>query len=252
MISFHSRSYFWYLSSESESLIALNMNFNDEFDLEDVDEHTRDVVLDRDGDACWLCGDTSTASINIAHHIHAAASKHPFPSLKDNGTIAIPHLSHPDNLLPLCPTCHTKYDSTFPEWIMVPDVDTLKQYLEHEKEDYDHRLYISQTSQKFLPRTLPSIDRTKVLYHPAILSTHLDLEMYFKSKWPKHWLGDPTTVIHRAAWHGLLDSTPVQPVRLGFGDRAFQWQRGIQPDFQILIGKLIRLWARPVPKGLRL
>ena len=217
------------------------------FDDEDITESTHDLVFDRDGYACWLCGDTTT-SINIAHQIQAAASRHPFPLFKANGTIAIPDLSHPDNLLPLCPTCHSEYDLTFPEWIMVPDADTLKQYLEHEKEDYDHRLHVSLTSQICLPRTLPSIDRMKVFYHPAILSTYVNLQKY-KSEWPKHWLGEPTTVIHRAAWCGLLDSTPIQPIQLGLGNRT--WHRGVQPIFQTLIGELIRLWARPAPRGKR-
>jgi hypothetical protein len=217
------------------------MIYDDE--IEGISESIRNHVFERDGYACWLCGETST-TVDIAHQIHASASKHPFPLFKANGTIDIPFLSHCDNLIPLCPTCHAEYDLAFPEWIMVPDSHTLNRYLEHEKSDYDHRLLVSQTSQDSLPRTFPSIDRNKVLYHPFILSTQFRLGRIM-TEWPKNWQGDPTTVIHRAASHGLLDSNPIQPIRLG--DRTFQ--RGVQPVYQSLIGDLIRLWARAAPRG---
>jgi hypothetical protein len=212
-----------------------------------VTKATRELVFARDGYECWLCGDVSptNGTINITHQIHAAASNHPFPLFKANGTIAIPNLSHQDNLFPLCTSCYTGYNLEFPEWIITPDTDTLNKYLEHEEEEYDHRLLVSQTSRTSLPRTLPSIDRTKVFYHPAILSPNLQLQRFDVSKWPKHWLGDPTTVIHRAAWHGLFDSNPIAPIRVG---RKSVWKRGVQPVFQDQVAKLVRLWARPVPK----
>jgi len=221
------------------------MIFDYELELEGIPETTRDLIFERDGYACWLCGDTS--HLNIAHQIHASAFRHPFPLFKENGTISIPDLSHSDNLFPLCPSCHTGYNLAFPNWIMVPDADTLRKYLEHEEEDYNYR----QKSLESLPRTLPSIDRTKVLYHPAILSTQFQVHMSKVkpvSRWRKHWLGEPTTVIHRAAWHGLLDSNPIQQIRSG--RRTFQ--RGVPPVFQSLIGDLVRLWARAAPRGTRL
>jgi hypothetical protein len=166
-------------------------------DDEDVTDSTRDKVFKRDGKVCWLCGDPSPI-VNIAHQIHTAASEHPFPLFKANGTITIPDLSHPDNLFPLCPSCHAGYDSTFPEWIMIPDTDTLHQYLEHEKKDFDHR----QLSEVSLPRTLPSIDRTKVIYHPSILSTQFYLQrLGIGSELPKHWPGLPPSSIE---WHGVV------------------------------------------------
>ena len=85
------------------------MIFDDSDHDEDITESTRNNVFERDGHICWLCGDTST-TVNIAHQINAAASRHPFPLFQANGTIGIPHLSHPDNLIPLCPTCHAEYD----------------------------------------------------------------------------------------------------------------------------------------------
>ena len=222
----------------------INMTSDNEIDeIEDVSETIRNLVFERDGDACWLCGETST-TVNIAQQINASAERHPFPSFTANGTIDIPFLSHPDNLIPLCPTCHTQYDLSFPEWIMVPDSHTLNEYLKHENMDYDHRLLVSKTSQNPPPRTLPIIDRTKILYHPIILSTQFRLRR-IENEWPRNWQGDPATVIHRAALRGLLDSNPIQPIF--FGGRKFQ--RGVQPIYQQLIGELIRLWARAVPRG---
>lgn len=123
---------------------------------------------------------------------------------------------------------------------------TLNRYLEHEEKDYNHRLHVSLSSQNSLPRTLPSIDRMKVSYHPAILSTQYRFGPE-ALQWPKHWLGEPTTVIHRAAWRGLLHSNPIEPVRLG--DRNFQ--RGIDPILQRKIVDFIRLWARAAPRSRR-
>ena len=201
------------------------MFFDDD---EDITEAVREAVFERDGDDCWLCGATSP-SIHISHQIPASAFRHPFPLFKANGTIDIPDLSHPDNLIPLCGSCHLGYNASFPEWIMVPDADTLRHYIEHEKEDYE----------RHQGRTLPSIDRTKILYQPLILYDNFQLRR-IGVDWPKHWRGDPTTVIHRSAWHGILDSNPIQPIGLG---RNFH--RGIEPVYPRLIGELMRLWRRP-------
>ena len=207
-------------------------------DSEDVTEGTRDEVFHRDGQACWLCGDNTT-TVNIAHQIHATAAKHPFLSFQENGTISLPNLSHSDNLIPLCPTCHTAYDLAYPEWIMVPDTDTLNHYIEHEENDYNHRKKDSH------PRTLPSIDKTKIKYHPMILHPDFNLGRIRSScKWPKQWLGEPTTVIHRVAWHGLLCSNPIRQLK---GPSRRQFNSGVLPIYQILLGNLMRLWARPAP-----
>jgi len=99
-------------------------------------------------------------------------------------------------------------------------------------------------TSKSLLRTLPIIDRSKVRYYPAIISPSLPLERFNFSRWPKAWLGEPTTVIHRVARRGLLESTPVRPISLGPGRG---WQRGVPVVFQALIAELFRLWARPTP-----
>ena len=229
------------LRNPTHSFSLIMMIFDDE--LEEVPESTCTHVFERDGHSCWLCGETSR-TVNIAHQIPASASEHPFPLLRDNGTISISSLSHCDNLIPLCPTCHTEYDMAFPDWIMVPDSDTLNQYLEHEKKDYHHRHLLSQTSKNPFPRTLPTIDRSNVIYHPLILSTQFRLDR-IRTDLPMNWRGDPATVIHRAALRGLMDSNPIQ--QMHFRNRTFQ--RGVQPIYQSLIGDLMRLWARAAPRG---
>ena len=62
------------------------MIYDDE--IEGVSEVTRNMVFDRNGFDCWLCGETST-TINIAHQINASAERHPFPSFTANGMINI-------------------------------------------------------------------------------------------------------------------------------------------------------------------
>ena len=204
------------------------------------------LVYECGGNKCWLCGDTSFA-VGIVHHIHPKAWRSPFPAYLANGLIPKHFdLSHPDNLIPLCRSCQTSYDADFPEWILVPDTDTLKKYIEHEKKDYDLRFLISQSSTNSVPpRTLPLIDRTQVTYYPLFLSPHLHLPRFEFDHWPKNWLGEPTAVIHRATWRGLLNPSPIQPIRLPVGPRM--WQRGVPAIFQILVVELVRLWTRPVP-----
>ena len=228
----------------THSIFPKVMNFDDPAS---VSESTRRKVFDRDGDECWLCGHKSE-SINIAHQIHASAWRYPFPEFISNGTIPTRiDLSHCDNLIPLCASCHVSYDAVYPEWIIIPDIDTLNQYIEHEKKDYDHRHIVAQSSGLSIPRTLPLIDRTRVMYNPLILSPHVTVRN--SSNWPKHWQGEPTTVIHRAAWNGLLASNTVkdvqrlQPIQLGNGT----WQRGVPTIFKAMVYELTRLWDRPAP-----
>ena len=220
------------------------MNFDDDREYSDrIPESTREV-FDRDGDECWLCGHKSE-SINIAHQIHTAAWRHPFPAFISNGTIPSRiQLSHRDNLIPLCASCHVSYDAVYPEWIIIPRIDTLNQYIKHEKKDYDHRHIAAQSSGISIPRTFPSINRTRVTYNPLIPSPRVIVRD--SSIWPKHWQGEPTTVIHRAAWNGLLAPNTVQavqPIRLGNGT----WQSGVPTIFKAMVCELTRLWDRPAP-----
>ena len=170
-----------------------------------------------------------------------AVEEEALTSFKDNGTLpaTVTDPSHRDNLFPLCSSCHRAYDAgSLPSWILIPDVPTLEKYIRHEKENYDHRYLISRATTvpppESLLRTLPVIDslRSSVFY-------------WFNSlRWPKVWLGEPTTVIHRVARRGLLESTPVRPISLGKGRG---WQRGVSAVFQVLVRELFRLWARPSP-----
>ena len=227
------------------------MDYDDEF-TESVSDTTREHVFERDGHACWLCKHETT--LHIAHQIDAAASRR-FSVFQDNGTIPskVTDPSHIDNLFPLCPNCHGGYDAVFPEWILIPDTETLQKYIDHEKIDYEERLFVSQNpSIGSVPlRSLPFINRHDVLYHPLIISQKyqdfLGSDRRHPPQWPKRWLGEPTTTIHRAARRGLFESTPTQliqlPGRCGRPGRA--WQTGVPEIFWVLVGELIRLWARP-------
>jgi hypothetical protein len=55
--------------------------------------------------------------------------------------------------------------------------------------------------------------------------------------WPKPWLGEPTTIIHRASNHGLFGSSnPIQSIRLG---RGRMWQTGVPEILRVLVAELI-------------
>jgi len=66
----------------------------------------RQQVLQRDGYTCQLCGFLATSNLHI-HHILKRT---------DGGT------DHLDNLLTLCPSCHSKADRKFynPDWTQPP------------------------------------------------------------------------------------------------------------------------------------
>jgi hypothetical protein len=221
---------------------------------ESVSEITRQQVFERDGTRCWLCEYSNQEVLNIAHQIEAVDEAE-LAIFKAEGTLpdTITDPSHKDNLFPLCINCHVKYDTGFPSWILIPDESTLQKYIDHEKENYEHRRYlISQaattiSTPKSLSRTLPIIDRSKVRYYPAIISPALSLRKFDFSRWPKVWLGEPTTVIHRVARRGLLQSTPLRPISSSLGPGKGWWQRGVPAIFPVLIGELFRLWARPTP-----
>ena len=130
----------------------------------------------------------------------------------------------------------------------------LETYIEHEKENFEYRCDLRSdspetTTESYLTalhRTLPIINREKILYHPLIISKLLSLRQFDNSShWPKVWLGEPTTVIHRVARRGLLESTIVQTITLGCQARRWRWQRGVPAVFQKLVWELFRLWARP-------
>ena len=213
--------------------------------MDDDFTNTQEHVYDRDGKLCWLC--KHEMSVCIAHHIDAAASSSLF-RFHHYGTIpsTVTDPFHHDNLIPLCPNCHAAYDAAFPEWVLVPDEKTLQEYINHEKMDYEQRCMASVP----LPRSLPNLDRRKILYHPLIISH--DYHGFLGTrinppKWPKSWLGEPTTVIHRAACRGILEPTPVKQFSFGRGRGRGKWQTGIPEIFRLLVTELINHWAKQPP-----
>lgn len=66
----------------------------------------RQQVLERDGHTCQLCGFVASSNLHI-HHIMKRS---------EGGT------DHLDNLLTLCPSCHSKADRKFynPDWTQPP------------------------------------------------------------------------------------------------------------------------------------
>ena len=205
-----------------------------------VSEQVSEEVFERDGRKCWLCN--SEVDLHIVRQINDQTA---FSQIQENATIPslISNPSHPDNLFPLCAYCHAGYDAAFSDWVLIPDKETLRKYIDHEKNDYEQRFLISQKYRSVPPRSLPFIDRSKILYHPLIITQPTLVKDYLRgdTHWPKHWLGEPTTVIHRAVNHGLFNSNPVQPFRIR---RGRMWQIGVPETFQILVGELIGLWAR--------
>ena len=131
----------------------------------------------------------------------------------------------------LCVYCHEGYDAAFSDWVLIPDKETLRTYIDHEKNDYEQRYLVSKKSCSVPPRCLPFIVRNKILYHPLIITQPTVVRNYLRgdTHWPKRWLGEPTTVIHRAVCHGLFNSNPIQPLRLG---RGRMWQIGVPEIFR--------------------
>ena len=120
-------------------------------------------------------------------------------------------------------------------------------YINHEKMDYEQRCMPSFPP----PRSLPILDRKFFLYHPLIISHDYGaFTRYSSLKWPKNWMGEPTTVILRAS-RGMLAPTPVQQFSIagrGRGPASGKSQTGIPDIFRLLVTELISLWARPPPQ----
>lgn len=100
--------------------------------------------------------------------------------------------------------------------------------------------------------SLPSHPWSEIfLYHPLIISHDYGaFTRYSSLKWPKNWMGEPTTVILRAS-RGMLAPTPVQQFPIagrGRGPASGKSQTGIPDIFRLLVTELISLWARPPPQ----
>ena len=221
------------------------MALMDCYDDDSIDDSIRAKVFERDGHVCWLCN--HKYALVVAHQIDAAAFEH-FFEFKKNGTIppTVSDLDHPDNLISLCANCRFGYDASFPDWLLIPDEETLQKYIDHEIFDYEVRKSLPVTAHKPPPiRSLPSIDRSTILYHPLIIMKDHTAFTTHHPQWPKRWMGEPTTVIHRAARRGILESTPTTSFDLpGSLPGRRTWHTGVPEGFQVLVGKLIRLWAR--------
>ena len=186
-----------------------------EFD--DISEQLSEKVFERDGRKWWLCN----SEVDLVHIMRQIDDLTAFSRFRENATIPFltANPSHPENLFPFCVYCHEGYDAAFSDWVLIPDSkETLRTYIDHEKNDYEQRYLVSQKScsvRRPEQNSLPSSD-----HNPANSSKKLF------THWPKRWLGEPTTIIHRAVCHGLFNSNPIQPLRLG---RGRMWQIGV-PD----------------------
>ena len=215
----------------------------------------REEVFKRDGRKCWLCN-SENDNLHIAHQINADDQ---FPLYHINSTIpsSIFETSHPDNLFPLCDTCHKGYDAGWSDWLIVPDKETLQKYIDHEKNDFEQReRYLlsqksrSSSSLSVPPRSLPLLNRNKILYHPLLLNEQA-AKKYVRqdTHWPKHWLGEPTLIIHRSMYRSIFLDTAitttsgrgVRPLRLASGA---MWQIGVPDIFTTLVTELMMLWRR--------
>lgn len=162
------------------------------YPLEHVHDHTHTAVstlgrypgpcFTRESNKCWICEDQSSTYHQVAHLIgatnSAAVSSVGFPIVnpfahvhyqftryKQMGLIPahIDNLSHPDNLLLLCSSCHTVFDFNPPGWLMVPTAPTLNRLIDHERRDYTAR---SAAGRRGIVQacTLPQITAAEVIY----------------------------------------------------------------------------------------
>ena len=214
-------------------------------DSTELEDCIRAKVFERDGHVCWLCNNKEEVQLEVAHQIDSAAIDR-FSEYKANGTIppTVTNPDHPDNSIPLCANCHLSYDAKSPGWVLIPDAETLQKFIDHEKIDYEIRKSESLSATVHRPRSLPSIDRSTILYHPLIITKNYTTFTAHQPRWPKRWMGEPTTVIHRAARCGLFESTPTRSFNLPGRGPGRAWQTGVPGIFQVLVGQLIRLWAR--------
>lgn len=108
----------WYSFDGNYSTFSPEQKFQKKLDREQMREERyeawrlwsaiRQEVLERDEHQCQMCGREAPSKLHI-HHIMKR---------KDGGT------DHPDNLLTLCPQCHSKADRKFynPDWTQPPNI----------------------------------------------------------------------------------------------------------------------------------
>lgn len=59
-------------------------------------------------------------------------------------------LDNKDNLITLCQPCHSAYDAEYP--VIIPKVDVLNRYINHERRDYRRRVNEGGGPRKLNPR----------------------------------------------------------------------------------------------------
>ncbi|KAF8460087.1 hypothetical protein BDZ91DRAFT_799151 [Kalaharituber pfeilii] len=209
-----------------------------------VSSSTRNFVVQREGERCWLCGGGPAGILQAAHQLWESREEW-FQEYKENNIVPdrLSSLAHPENLIALCPSCHVGYDTDESFWLMIPTVDTLDRYIQHERNDYlrRHRAGNRGVSE---PRTLPDVDTGAVKYQPYILlPAFAELNFLAPSTWPKLWPGEPTTAILKAK-RGLFQ--PCKPQRVH--TRANEdLTTGVPPEIRIKVCRLVCLWSLPDP-----
>jgi rubrerythrin len=93
-------------ASDEMKKIAREMRIDKQEEYIELWSRIRQQVLDRDGYSCQMCGMAKTSKLHI-HHIMKKSK---------GGT------DHLDNLITLCPSCHSKADHKFynPDWTKRP------------------------------------------------------------------------------------------------------------------------------------
>ena len=178
-----------------------------------VSPSTYDRVLERDGECCWLC---SNEPHNIMADVHVAqlidtTSNQWFTQCQQNGPIPTTNVDHQDNLVPLCPSCHSSFDDAgFPGMDFRPwHKKTIQKYIDHEKSDYEQRLLLS-TPNSPVPRSL-SNNWSEHRSLPS-LDTH-----------------SPSLPPYTSSPLSTVAKTLVGRTNLGYSPGCFSWDIGFQP-----------------------
>ncbi|KAN0070570.1 hypothetical protein V8E54_011439 [Elaphomyces granulatus] len=160
------------------------------------DHKTRTAVILRDNECCWICGFDFVVQFL---KYHAAGV------IPDSLT----HLSHPGNLITLCPNCYTLFDNNPVPVIVILPTD-IQFFIDWEERDYEMRCQAAENSQEVSARTA------------------------------KPWKGSPTAMIMKSSL-GLLQ--PILNPGIDAEERyPLQGQR-------TLVTALLDLYSRSDPKA---
>ncbi|EEP81551.1 predicted protein [Uncinocarpus reesii 1704] len=150
--------------------------------------------------------------------------------------------AHSKNLILLCGTCHYGYDSPYPIWVALPD---LNPFIAFEKEDYETRTQAALNGAH-QPRALLEPQQNGTLCRPYIFR---DYQSRFPSvvdwnSFPKRFMGCPQTMILKAL-HGCFLPYPPDAIQDAHGHTI---NGGLPSDVADNLNELIKLWNRPDPK----